>query len=289
MCSNMGGRAAIPAAAPAAQVVAPAAAAQQAAPAAPAPARASGLVSDTGIQDMDDATLTALLRQARSAPRATDGRDDTMAQRIADALGITQNLPESVPQEALAQYRSQRGANGLMYRTVNDGSGKTARQIAHELTNHTGNYGWNYGGGRAYGTGLYFAAQGSGSTPGESAMHSAGSYGWNNPYTIEARLKPTARIATDSDLRSAAGRAWAKAHVGALRSIGLRVDTSGNVHDASGSWRSTDIDTTIAMLRGYDGYKESSSTSVYHTIFNLGALQVARGNKYDRARRGQLT
>ena len=285
MCSNMGAgaRRAASSAAPAAQAVAPAtapAAAQQA---------ASRLVSDTGVQDMDDATLTALFRQARSAPRAADGRDDTMAQRIADALGITQNLPESVPQEALARYRSQSGENGLMYRTVNDGGSKTARQIAHELTNHTGNYGWNYGGGRAYGTGLYFAAQGRGSTPGEAAFHSAGSYGWNNPYTIEARLKPTARIATDADLRSAAGRAWAKAHVGALRSIGLRVDTGGNVHDASGSWRSVDIDTTLAMLRGYDGYKESSSTSVYHTIFNLGALQVARGNKYDRANRGQLT
>lgn len=285
MCSNMGAgarRAASPAA-PAAQAAAP-----TAAPAA-AQQAASRLVSDTGVQNMDDAALTALFQRARSAPRAADGRDDTMAQRVADALGITQNLPESVPQEALARYRSQSGENGLMYRTVNDGGSKTARQIAHELTNHTGNYGWNYGGGRAYGTGLYFAAQGSASTPGEAAFHSAGSYGWNNPYTIEARLKPTARIATDADLRSAAGRVWAKAHVGALSSIGLRVDASGNVHDASGSWRSVDIDTTLAMLRGYDGYKESSSTSVYHTIFNLGALQVARGNKFDRANRGQLT
>lgn len=284
MCSNMGAgarRAATPQA-PAAQAAAPAAApaaAQQA---------ASRLVSDTGVQDMDDATLTALFQRARSAPRAADGRDDTMAQRIADALGITQNRPESVRQEAFAQYRSQSGENGLMYRTVNDGAA-TARQIAHDLTTSTGNYGWNYGGGRAYGTGLYFAAQGPASTPGEAAFHSAGSYGWNNPYTIEARLKPTARIATDADLHSAAGRTWAKAHVGALRSIGLRVDTSGNVHDASGSWRPADIDTTLAMLRGYDGYKENSSTSVYHTIFNLGALQVARGNKYDRANRGQLT
>lgn len=238
---------------------------------------------------MDDATLTALIMRAHQAPMPTDGRDDTIAQRIADALGITQNRPESVPQEALAQYRSQRGENGLMYRTVNDGSSKTARQIAHELTASTDNYGWNYGGGRAYGTGLYFAAQGSRSTPGEAAAHSAQAYGWNNPYTIEARLKPTARIATDADLRSAAGRTWAKAHVGALRSIGLRVDASGNVHDASGSWLSADIDTTLAMLRGYDGYREDSSTSVYHTIFNLAALQVARGNKYDRAYRGQLT
>ena len=286
MCSNMGGRAAIPAAAPAAQVVAPAAAAQQAAP---APARTSGLVSDTGVQDMDDATMTSLIQRARRAARAADGRDDTMAQRIADALGITQNLPESVPQEALAQYRSQRGANGLMYRTVNDGSGKTARQIAHELTNHTGNYGWNYGGGRAYGTGLYFAAQGRASTPGESAMHSAGSYGWNNPYTIEARLKPTARIATDSDLRSSTAQRWALAHKGALQSMGLRVASNGSVSSGTSGMRGQDVDTTMALLMGYDGYREDSSTSVYHTIFNLGALQVARGNKYDRARRGQLT
>ena len=285
MCTNMGGRAAIPAAAQqAAQVVAPAA--QPAAAPAPAPARTSGLVSDTGVQDMDDATLTALIMRAHRAPMATDGRDNTMAQIIADELGITKNVPESVPQEALARYRGQSGENGLMYRTVNDGSGKTARQIAHELTNHTDNYGWNYGGGRAYGTGLYFAAQGRASTPGEAAQHSAGSYGWNNPYTIEARLKPTARIATDATFRSTAAKQWALAHKTALSKVAVNVDSSGNI---STRGRDQDMRTTVAMLMGYDGYKESSSTSVYHTIFNLGALQVARGNKYDRARRGQLT
>lgn len=283
MCTNMGGRAATPAAAPqAAQVVAPAA--QPAA--APAPARTSGLVSDTGVQDMDDAALTALITRAMNATITPDGRDDTVAQRIADALGITQSVPESVSQEALAQYRSQSGENGLMYRTVNDGSGKTARQIAHELTNHTDNYGWNYGGGRAYGTGLYFAAQGRASTPGEAAQHSAGNYGWNNPYTIEARLKPTARIATDATFRSTAAKQWALAHKTALSKVAVNVDSSGNI---STRGRDQDMRTTVAMLMGYDGYKESSSTSVYHTIFNLGALQVARGNKYDRARRGQLT
>lgn len=248
-------------------------------------------MSDTGVQDMDDATLAALIRQARNAPRAADGRDDTIAQRIADALGITQNVPESVRQEALAQYRSQRGENGLMYRTLYDAGSKTAHQIAHELTDHTDNYGWNYGGGRAYGTGLYFAAQGARSTPGESAQHSAGyGYGRRNPYTIEARLKPSARIATDADLTSAAGRAWAKSHSRALKSIGLNVNARGDIARSS-SWNGSraDMTTTVALLMGYDGYKESSSTSVYHTIFNLGALQVARGNKYARAVNGSLT
>lgn len=241
---------------------------------------------------MDDATLTALIRQARSAPRAADGRDDTIAQRIADALGITKNVPESVGQEALAQYRSQRGENGLMYRTLYDAGGKTARQIAHELTDHADNYGWNYGGGRAYGTGLYFAAQGPRSTPGESARHSAGyGAGRRNPYTIEARIKPGARIATDADLKgNAATQRWALAHKGALKQIGLQVNPSGLVtRTAAFKGTREDADTTLALLMGYDGYKESSSTSVYHTIFNLGALQVARGNKYARAKSGSLT
>ena len=289
MCTNMGAgarRAAAPAA-PAAQAAAPAAA--------PAAAQqATGrLVSDTGIQDMDDATLTALIMRAHQAPMPTDGRDRTSAQMIADALGITKNVPESVPQEALAQYRGQSGANGLMYRTVNDqydnDTGaliKTSRQIAHELTNHTDNYGWNYGGGRAYGTGLYFAAQGSRSTPGESAAHSAQAYGGRNPYTIEARLKPTARIATDATFRSTAAKQWALAHKTALSKVAVNVDSRGNI---STRGRDSDMRTTVAMLMGYDGYREDSSTSVYHTIFNLAALQVARGNKYDRAYRGQLT
>lgn len=282
MCTNMGAgarRAAAPAA-PAAQAAAPAAAA------AAAQQATGGLVSDTGIQDMDDATLTALIMRAHQAPMPTDSRDRTSAQMIADELGITKNVPESVPQEALAQYRGQSGANGLMYRTVNDDSSKTARQIAHELTNHTDNYGWNYGGGRAYGTGIYFAAQGSRSTPGEAAAHSAQAYGGRNPYTIEARLKPTARIATDATFRSTAAKQWALAHKTALSKVAVNVDSRGNI-----STRGSDSDmrTTVAMLMGYDGYREDSGTSVYHTIFNLAALQVARGNKYDRAYRGQLT
>ena len=260
--------------------------------AAPAPARASGLVSDTGVQNMDDAQLTTLIQRALSAPRAADGRDNTAAQRIADALGITQNVPESVRQEALAQYRSQSGANGLMYRTVNDiPGGKTARQIAHELTDHADNYGWNYGGGRAYGTGIYFAAQGSGSYPGEAANHSAQGYGrpGRNPYTIEARLKPTAKIATDSALSSTKAKQWALAHKGALSKIGLSVATNGLIRNNNPGMSGDDVKTTVAMLMGYDGYKESSRTSVYHTIFNLGALQVAKGNKYSRAYSGSLT
>ena len=102
MCSNMGAGA--PRAARAgglgagAAATAPAAAAQPAA--APTPARVSGLVSDTGVQNMDDATMTALIQRAQSASITRDGRQDTIAQRIADALGITQNVPESVPQEA---------------------------------------------------------------------------------------------------------------------------------------------------------------------------------------------
>lgn len=233
--------------------------------------------------------MTNLIRRAINAPNAADGRDDTIAQRIADALGIAQNVPESVSQEALAQYRSQSGDTGLLYRTVNDtSSGKTARQIAHELTDHTDSYGWNYGGGRVHGTGLYFVGTGPGSSPGESAAHSAGNYGWNNPYTIEARLKPSARIATDADLRSRTAKQWALNHKRALANAGIRVDASGNTH-ATGSTRTADVQTTVAMLMGYDGYKESDTRAVYHVVFNLGALQVARGNKFDRANRGSLT
>lgn len=246
-------------------------------------------MSDTGVQNMDDTALTALIRRAISAPNATDGRDDTIAQRIADALGITQNVPESVRQEALAGYRGASGDTGLLYRTVNDArdGSKTARQIAHELTDHADSYGWNYGGGRVYGTGLYFVGTGPGSSPGESAQHSAGNYGWNNPYTIEARLKPTARIATDGDLTSTTARQWALSHKRALANAGIRVDASGYTH-AMGSTRDSDVPTTVALLMGYDGYKESDRRNVYHTIFNPGVLQVARGNKFDRANRGSL-
>ena len=285
MCSNMGAgarRAASPAA-PAAQAAAPAAApvaAQQA---------ASRLVSDTGVQDMDDATLTALIMRAHQAPMPTDGRDRTSAQMIADALGITQQRPESIPQEALARDRGQSGETGLLYRTVNDArdGSKTARQIAHELTDHTDNYGWNYGGGRAFGTGLYFVGTGRNSSPGESARHSAEGYGspGRNPYTIEARLKPTARIATDSTFNSTAAKRWALAHKTALSKVAVDVHSDGSI---STRGRVRDMYTTVAMLMGYDGYHESDSSNTYHTIFNLGALQVARGNKYDRAVRGQL-
>ena len=247
-------------------------------------------MSDTGVQNMDDAALTALIRRAISAPNATDGRDDTIAQRIADALGITQSVPESVPQEAFARYRSQSGDNGLLYRTVNDtdDGSKTARQIAHELTTRNGSYGLNYGGGRVWGTGLYFVGSGSMNDPGEAAHHSANGYGYGNAYTVEARLKPGARIATDADLAGPAARAWARSHVGALAKAGIRVDASGRTHSA-GQMRDRDVDTTVAMLMGYDGYKATKQYNVYHTIFNLGALQIARGNKYDRALNRALT
>ena len=284
MCSNMGGRAAIPAAAAAAQVVAPAAAAQQAAP---APARTSGLVSDTGIQDMDDAALTSLIQQAQSAAAPTDRRDDTLAQRIADALGISANQPESVRQEALAQYRGQTYEQGTLYRTVNDGA-IPARQIAHDLTDATDSYGLNYGGGRVWGTGLYFAGTGHNGYGNAGARESAG-YGWTNPYTIEARLKPTARIATLSDLTGPKGRAWMKAHAATLNKLGIGVYSHGGISSRYiNGMTDDDATTTLAMLMGYDGFRNGDTSSPYYTIWNRGALQVARGNKYDRASRGQL-
>ena len=125
------------------------------------------------------------------------------------------------------------------------------------------------------------------SSPGESARHSAEGYGrpGRNPYTIETRLKPTARIATDSDLTSAAAKRWALAHKNALSKVAVDVHSDGSI-STRGSV--SDMNTTVAMLMGYDGYHESDSSNTYHTIFNLGALQVARGNKYDRAVRGQL-
>ena len=285
MCSNMGGRAAIPAAAPAAQVVAPAAApAQQAAP---APARASGLVSDTGIQDMDDATLTALIQRAQNAPGPADNRDDTMAQRIADALGITANQPESVRQEALAQYRGQHYEQGTLYRTVNDGA-ITARQIAHDLTDATDSYGLNYGGGRVWGTGLYFAGTGHNGYGNAGSRESAG-YGWTNPYTIEARLKPTERIATLRDLTGPKGQAWMKSHATTLTKLGIGVDRHGYITSRYiRGMTDDDATTTLAMLMGYDGFRNDDTSTPYYTIWNRGAMQVARGNKYDRASRGQL-
>lgn len=280
MCSNMGAgarRAAAPAAAPAAQAAAPAAApaaAQQA---------TSRLVSDTGVQNMDDATLTALITSALRASITQDGRQDTPAQRIADALGITQNVPESVPQEALAQYRNGTYENGTIYRTVKDiRRGKTARQLAHELTSST-DYGLNFGGGRAWGTGLYFAGTGSRGSRGAGAYESwcYGS-GSATSYMMEARIKPTARIATFADLNTAKARSWALAHKGALTKLGLQVTPTG---DVNGNWRmgSDDVNTTVAMLMGYDGFRNGDSNTPYYAIWNRGALQVARGNKYDRA------
>ena len=267
--------------------------AQQPAPQpAPAAAAASGLVSDTGVQDMDDATLTALIARAMSAPHqwAThDGRVDTPAQRIADALGLSARQPESVPQEALAQYRGGTYEQGTIYRTINDASGgKTARQLAHELTTSS-DIGLNFGGGRAYGTGLYFA--GTGHTGGRNAgANESAQYGQtaSTSYTIEARIKPGARIATAADLSSRKAQKWALAHKGALRRLGLSVSSSGLVSQGTSTMRAADIQTTLAMLMGYDGFRNGYTDTPYYTIWNRGCLQVARGNKYGRADRGRL-
>lgn len=269
--------AAAPAPAPA-----PAPAAQPAPQPAPAPTRTSGLVSDTGVQNMTDAQLTALITRAMSASITHDGRQDTPAQRIADALGLTNNVPESVSQEALAQYRNGTYENGTIYRTVNDAGGKTGRQIAHELTS-ANDYGLNFGGGRAYGTGLYFAGTGPRGGNGAGAYESS-LYGssWRGAYTMEAHIKPTAKIATAASLRSASAKQWAKNHTRALSQIGLRVDASGNVH-GNRSMSSDDVNTTVAMLMGYDGFRNGNTNTPYYTIFNRGALQVARGDKYSRA------
>lgn len=281
MCSNMGAgarRAAAPAA-PAAQAAAPAAApaaAQQA---------ASRLVSDTGVQNMDDATLTALITRALRASITRDGRQDTPAQRIADALGITQNVPESVPQEALAQYRGKVYEQGTIYRTVNNAGGKTGRQIAHDLTSSS-DYGLNFGGGRCWGCGLYFAGSGPNASTSNYGAVDSSNYGSSarGAYTMEARFKSTAKVATVSDVTGPAGRAWAKKHVGALRKMGLGVTASGSVTSwGTRSMSSDDMHTTLALLMGYDAYRGGTTTVPYYTIFNRGALQVARGNKYDRA------
>lgn len=281
MCSNMGAgarRAAAPAA-PAAQTAAPAAApaaAQQA---------TSRLVSDTGVQDMDDAALTALITRAMNATITPDGRQDTPAQRIADALGITQNVPESVPQEALAQYRGKVYEQGTIYRTVNNAGGKTGRQIAHDLTSSS-DYGLNFGGGRCWGCGLYFAGSGPNAPNSNYGAVDSSNYGSSarGAYTMEARFKSTAKVATVSDVTGPAGRAWAKKHAGALRKMGLSVTASGSVTSRSTrSMSSDDMHTTLALLMGYDAYRGGTTTVPYYTIFNRGALQVARGNKYDRA------
>lgn len=254
----------------------------------PAPQpQTSRLVSDTGVQDMDDAALTALIRRALRNQVTPDGRDGTYAQKIADALGISKNAPESVSQEALGQYRNGTYEGGTLYRTINGGNGKTARQIAHEFTSSTDSYGWNYGGGRVWGVGLYFAGTGKSGSRGAGAYESS-LYGARGgiSYTLEARLKPTARIATIQDITGSSGKAWAKARSSALSRIGVRVDASGNIHPSSGS--RNDMLTTVAMLMGYDGFRNEDTRTPYFTIFNRGALQVARGNKYDRARNKTL-
>lgn len=276
MCSNMGAgapRAATP------QATAPA-------PAPAAQAQTGRLVSDTGVQDMDDATMMALIQRAQNAPRSTDGRDDTVAQRIADLLGLSANRPESVRQEELAQYRSGTYDQGTLYRTVNDGA-ITARQIAHDLTD-SDSYGMNYGGGRVWGTGLYFAGTGHNGGRGAGARESSG-YGWTNPYTIEARLSPTARIATLDDLTGARGLAWIRSHASTLSRLGISVNHRGGISSRYiNGMTDSDATTTLAMLMGYDGFRNDDTLTPYYTIWNRGALQVARGNKYDRASRGQL-
>lgn len=283
MCSNMG--------AGARRAATPQAPVQQAAAPAPAPAaqaQTGRLTSDTGIQNMDDATMMALIQRAQSAPGPTDNRDDTMAQRIADLLGLSANRPESVRQEELAQYRSGTYDQGTLYRTVNDGrSGITARQIAHDLTDST-SYGMNYGGGRVWGTGLYFAGTGHNGGRGAGARESSG-YGWTNPYTVEARLSPTARIATLSDLTGAAGKAWVRSHASTLTRLGISINRYGGISSRYiNGMTDDDATTTLAMLMGYDGFRNGDTSTPYYTIWNRGALQVARGNKYDRASRGQL-
>lgn len=232
---------------------------------------------------MDDATLTALVQRAQRATIARDGRQDTIVQRIADILGISANQPESVSQEALAQYRGQANGAGTIYRTINDAGNKTGRQIAHELTS-SNDYGLNFGGGRVFGCGLYFAGSGvqaRGNNLGafESSLYGSSSEG---AYTIEARFKPGARIAGNWDITGPQGQAWAKSHAGALRSMGLKVDSQGNVTGNHGT-SSADVKTIMALCMGYDAYRNTDSTTPYFTVFNRGVLQVARGNKYDRA------
>lgn len=241
-----------------------------------------------GIDRMDDATLTAAITRALQSRITSDGRQDTPAQHIADALGFTANKPESVPQEALAQYRGQHYEDGTIYRTVPDGKGKTARQIAHELTS-SDDYGLNFGGGRAYGTGLYFAGSGSRSIGNAGARDSYWyGRGQSNAYMMEAHIKPTARIANSGFMSTAATKKWALAHTSALRKIGLTVASNGLIRNNNPGMSSDDMRTTVAMLMGYDGYRNGDTTTPYYTIWNRGALQVARGNKYSRAGNGSL-
>lgn len=255
------------------------------------PAQERRLVSEV-VQNMTDAEMTAMISRAQNAPYPTDARDDTIAQRIADALGISQQTPESVSQEALAAYRGGLYENGTIYRTVEDADTITGPEIAHGLTSDASAYGWNYGGGRVWGTGLYFAGTGpDASTPNRGALMSSRYGGGPGSYTMEARFRPGARIATESDLTSAAAKAWVRAHAGTLRSLGLTVNTRTGTFKTPSTWvdpsrgvyGDEDANTVVAMLMGYDALRNISTSVPYYTVFNRGALQVARGNKYRRA------
>ena len=188
-------------------------------------------------------------------------------------------------QEALAQYRGKIYEQGTIYRTVNNAGGKTGRQIAHDLTSSS-DYGLNFGGGRCWGCGLYFAGSGPNAPYSNYGAIDSSNYGSSarGAYTMEARFKSTAKVATVSDVTGPAGRAWAKKHAGALRKMGLSVTATGWVISRSQRGMSNDdMHTTLALLMGYDAYRGGTTTVPYYTIFNRGALQVARGNKYDRA------
>lgn len=241
-----------------------------------------------GIDRMDDATLTAAITRAMRAGITRDGRQDTPAQHIADALGFSANRPDSVSQEALAQYRGQKYEDGTIYRTVYGANGKDGRQIAHELTS-SNDYGLNFGGGRVYGTGLYFAGTGA---RGNGNAGARDSYwygrGRSDAYMMEARIRSTAKIATSGFMARVATKTWAKAHKGALNRLGFSVSSTGTITKGSFSGSADDMRTTVAMLMGYDGYRNENQSVPYYTIWNRGALQVARGNKYARAGSGSL-
>lgn len=241
-----------------------------------------------GIASMDDATLTAMVTRALRASITRDGRQDTPAQHIADALGFSANRPESVSQEALAAHRGRKYEDGTIYRTVHDAAGKQARQIAHELTS-AHDYGLNFGGGRAYGTGLYFAGTGARGT-GNSGARDSYWYGRGqaNAYMMEARIKPNAQIAKYGFMGTAKTKKWALSHRGALQAVGLTVSASGAIGHRGFNGSIDDVYTTVAMMMGYDGYRNENTSTPYYTIWNRGALQVARGNKYSRAGNGQL-
>lgn len=244
--------------------------------------------TDMGIAKMDDATLYAAIHRGIGMGIKRDGRQDTLAQHIADALGFTANKPDSVSQEALAQYRGKHNEDGTIYRTVAPIPGKTARQIAHDLTS-SDDFGLNFGGGRAYGTGLYFAGNGRNAV-GNAAARDSHWYGrgHTDAYMMEARIKSTARIAKSDFLNTSETQAWAKTHTRSLTRLGFKVMPSGVIRPGTFGGSNADMKTTIAMLMGYDGYSNGDARTPYYTIWNRGALQVARGNKYARAGSGQL-